>query len=237
MVQSELLKLQSAVVTLSGGQDSSTLLFWAKRTFGEVIAVSFSYGQKHTIELEKAKKIAKIAGVEHHILDVSLLNQLAPNALTRVDIEVPNYVENLESEPSTVVRGRNGLFAWITSIFASTHNISNIVLGVCQTDFSGYIDCRDMFVKSLQTAINLGVDEKIVIHTPLMWLNKVETWQMADELGVLNIIENETHTCYQGVEGGCHTCPSCVLRERSLVKYKELKKKHRSVYGENILRR
>ena len=225
MVNSKFLKLQSAVVTLSGGQDSSTLLFWAKEVFGEVIAVSFSYGQKHSIELEKAKKIAKIAEVEHHIIDVSVLNQLAPNALTRVDIEVPNFKEDLEGEPSTVVRGRNGLFAWLTSIFASTHNITNIVLGVCQTDFSGYIDCRDMFTKSLQTAINLGVDEKIIIHTPLMWLDKIETWEMADKLGVLDIIEKETHTCYQGIEGGCKVCPSCVLRERALDSYKLLKGK------------
>ena len=225
MVKSKFLKSQSAVVTLSGGQDSSTLLFWAKKTFREVIAISFNYGQKHSIELEKAKNIAKIAGVEHHILDVSLLNQLAPNALTRVDIEVPKFDGELEGEPNTVVRGRNGLFAWITSIFASTHNITNVVLGVCQTDFSGYIDCRDMFVKSLQTAINLGVDDKIVIHTPLMWLDKIETWQLADELGVLDIIEKETHTCYQGVEGGCKICPSCVLRERALTKYKKLKNK------------
>lgn len=225
MVKSKFLKGQKAVVTLSGGQDSSTLLFWAKEVFEEVIAVSFSYGQKHSIELDKAKKIAKIAGVEHHILDVSVLNQLAPNALTRVDIEVPNFEENLEGEPITVVRGRNGLFAWLTSIFASTHNINNIVLGVCQTDFSGYIDCRDMFIKSLQTAINLGVDDKIIIHTPLMWLDKIETWQMADELGVLDIIEKETHTCYEGVEGGCKVCPSCVLRERALDSYKSLKGK------------
>lgn len=225
MVKSSFLKGQKAVVTLSGGQDSSTLLFWAKEVFAEVVAVSFSYGQKHSIELEKAKNIAKIAGVEHHVLDVSLLNQLAPNALTRVDIEVPKFDGELEGEPNTVVRGRNGLFAWITSIFASTHNITNVVLGVCQTDFSGYIDCRDMFVKSLQTAINLGVDDKIVIHTPLMWLDKIETWQLADELGVLDIIEKETHTCYQGVEGGCKICPSCVLRERALTKYKKLKNK------------
>ena len=225
MVKSKFLKGQKAVVTLSGGQDSSTLLFWAKEVFEEVIAVSFSYGQRHSIELDKAKKIAEIAGVEHHILDVSVLNQLAPNALTRVDIEVPNFEENLEGEPITVVRGRNGLFAWLTSIFASTHNINNIVLGVCQTDFSGYIDCRDMFIKSLQTAINLGVDDKIIIHTPLMWLDKIETWQMADELGVLDIIEKETHTCYEGVEGGCKVCPSCVLRERALDSYKLLKGK------------
>lgn len=224
MVESKFLKKRSSVVTLSGGQDSSTLLFWAKKTFGEVIAISFDYGQRHSIETEKAKKIAKIAGVEHHILDVKLLNQLAPNALTRVDIKVPNFNSQLENEPSTAVRGRNGLFAWLTAIFASTHSIDNVVLGVCQTDFSGYIDCRDVFVKSLQTAINMGIDEKIIIHTPLMWLDKVETWQLADELGVLDIIVNETHTCYEGVDGGCHVCASCVLRERALNKYLQTKK-------------
>lgn len=223
MVKSSYLKNEKAVVTLSGGQDSSTLLFWAKQNFGEVIAVSFDYGQKHSIELQKAKKIAKIAGVEHHVLDVSLINQLAPNALTRSDIEVPNFTEHLKDEPCTVVRGRNGLFAWITSIFASMKGIKNVILGVCQTDFSGYIDCRDMFTKSLQVAINLGIDKDIIIHTPLMWLDKVETWQLADELGVLDIIEKETHTCYQGVDGGCGKCPSCVLRERALKKYKKLK--------------
>ena len=232
---SKYLKNQKAVVVFSGGQDSTTILGWALKTFGEVKAVSFNYGQKHSIELTQAKKITSKLGVEHHILDVSLLNQLTPNALTRVDIDVCSHKDVKEGqEPNTVVRGRNGLFAWLSSIFASTHGAENIVLGVCEADSSGYIDCRDTFIKSLQTAICQGIDEKIKIHTPLMYLDKVETWELADEVGILDTVIMDSHTCYNGDRSsllGCGECPACKLRNDSLFKFAYRNKIDLTKYG------
>lgn len=222
---SKYLKNQKAVVVFSGGQDSTTILGWALKTFGKVVAISFNYGQKHTIELQQAKKIAKKLNVEHHILDVSLLNQLAPNALTRQDIDVCSYKDVVKgNEPNTVVRGRNGLFTWLASIFASTHEIENIVLGVCEADYSGYIDCRDTFIKSLQTAINLGIDEKIKIHTPLMFLDKCETNKLAYDMDILDIVVKYSHSCYNGNRDtllGCQECPSCKLRNEGFKQFQE----------------
>lgn len=229
------LKEQSAVVVFSGGQDSTTCLGWAKQTFGKVVALSFNYGQKHSVELQQATKIAKMMEVEHYVMDVELLNQLAPNALTRTDIEVVHPEDMVKNEePNTVVRGRNGLFLWLASIYASTHGYENVVTGVCETDFSGYIDCRDQFIKSLNVAINLGLDGKITIHTPLMWLDKVETWELANEVGILDIVIKESHTCYNGDRTsllGCQHCPACNLRNKSLFEFAKRNNIDLSVYG------
>ena len=232
------LKEQSAVVVFSGGQDSTTCLGWAKQTFGKVVALSFNYGQKHSVELQQATKIAKIMEVEHYVMDVELLNQLAPNALTRTDIEVVHPEDMVkDEEPNTVVRGRNGLFLWLASIYASTHGYENVVTGVCETDFSGYIDCRDQFIKSLNVAINLGIDSNIKIHTPLMWLDKVETWELANEVGILDIVIKESHTCYNGDRTsllGCQHCPACNLRNKSLFEFARRNNIDLSVYGIEI---
>lgn len=232
------LKEQSAVVVFSGGQDSTTCLGWAKQTFGKVVALSFNYGQKHSVELQQATKIAKMMEVEHYVMDVELLNQLAPNALTRTDIEVVHPEDMVKNEePNTVVRGRNGLFLWLASIYASTHGYENVVTGVCETDFSGYIDCRDQFIKSLNVAINLGLDSKITIHTPLMWLDKVETWELANEVGILDIVIKESHTCYNGDRTsllGCQHCPACNLRNKSLFEFARRNNIDLSVYGIEI---
>lgn len=229
------LKQQGAVVVFSGGQDSTTCLGWAKQTFGKVVALSFNYGQKHSVELQQATKIAKMMEVEHYVMDVELLNQLAPNALTRTDIEVVHPEDMVkDEEPNTVVRGRNGLFLWLASIYASTHGYENVVTGVCETDFSGYIDCRDQFIKSLNVAINLGLDSKITIHTPLMWLDKVETWELANEVGILDIVIKESHTCYNGDRTsllGCQHCPACNLRNKSLFEFARRNNIDLSVYG------
>lgn len=207
-----------AVVVLSGGQDSTTCLFWALKEFTEVVAVTFNYGQKHIKEIECAKQIAKDIGIEHHILDMSLLNQLAPNALTRDDIEI-KAGEN-GGLPSTFVEGRNILFLTFAAIVAKGKGISNIVTGVCETDFSGYPDCRDVFIKSLNVTLNLGMDYTFVIHTPLMWINKEQTWALADKLGKLDYIMENTLTCYRGIKGdGCGTCPACKLRKHGLEMY------------------
>ncbi|GAA0177396.1 7-cyano-7-deazaguanine synthase QueC [Clostridium sediminicola] len=201
-----------AVVVFSGGQDSTTCLFWAIEKFDEVIAVSFDYGQKHIEELQCAEIICKDNNIEYHVLDMNLLNQLAPNSLTRKDIKVCNYKKDDEL-PNSFVDGRNLIFLTFVAVFAKQRNINNIVTGVSQSDFSGYPDCRDIFVKSTNVTLNLAMDYQFVIHTPLMWIDKAETWKMAYDLGVLDIIKNETLTCYNGIIGeGCGECPSCKLR-------------------------
>ena len=214
---------QKAVVVFSGGQDSTTCLFWAMKQFEEVIAVTFDYNQRHLAELDCAKRICEEFEIEHHLLDMSLLNQLAPNALTRQDIDIKTGENG--GLPSTFVEGRNLLFLSFAGVLAKVKGAKHIITGVCETDFSGYPDCRDIFVKSLNVTINLAMDYNFVIHTPLMWLNKAETWKMADDLGVLDTIYNETLTCYNGVLGeGCGHCPSCTLRRRGYEQYMEMKK-------------
>ncbi len=218
-----------AVVVFSGGQDSTTCLYWALRVFDEVEAVTFFYQQRHHLEVEAAKQLAKNAGVRHHLLDVSVMNQLAPSSLTREEVPVLSAEEARErlskgELPSTFVPGRNMVFLTFAGILARQVGAKHIVTGVCETDFSGYPDCRDMFVKSLNVTVNLAMEESFVIHTPLMWLDKKATWKMADDLGVLDIIKNQTLTCYNGIMGdGCGTCPSCYLRRRGYEEYMESK--------------
>ncbi len=212
-----MLKNEKAVVVFSGGQDSTTCLFWAKQTFKDVIAVTFNYGQRHDAEIEVAKEIASDLRVPHHVLDMGLLNQLAPSALTRSDIDI----EVKEGElPSTFVEGRNLLFLSFAAILGKQAGARHIVTGVCETDFSGYPDCRDSFVKSLNVTLNLSMDHDFVIHTPLMWLDKKETWKLADELGAFEYVRERTLTCYNGVKGsGCGECPACHLRQNGLDQY------------------
>ncbi len=208
---------KKVVVVFSGGQDSTTCLFWALQEFDEVIAVTFDYGQRHSSEIECAKAIAKELGVEHHILDMELLNQLAPNALTRDDIEI---TEGDGGVPSTFVEGRNMLFLTFAGVLAKVKGAKHIVTGVCETDFSGYPDCRDIFIKSLNVTLNLAMDHTFVVHTPLMWIDKAQTWEMADGLGQLDYIREKTLTCYNGIIGdGCGECPACKLRSKGLKTY------------------
>ena len=215
----ELKNKDAAVVVFSGGQDSTTCLFWALKRYKKVIALSFDYHQKHVKELEGAKKICRDHEVEHHIMDMSLLNQLAPNSLTRVDIKVDESAPE-EGTPNSFVDGRNLLFLSYAAVFAKQRGITDIITGVSQSDFSGYPDCRDMFIKSLNTTLCLAMDYQFDIITPLMWLDKKETWALADELGAFDIIRNETLTCYNGIIGdGCGHCPSCKLRKKGLDAY------------------
>ena len=193
---------EAALVVFSGGQDSTTCLFWAKRNFKKVYALSFLYGQKHQKEVELAREIARKAEVEFDVMDVSFIGQLGHNSLTDTTM-VMDQEKPADSVPNTFVPGLN-----------------HLVTGVSQTDFSGYPDCRDAFIKSLNVTLNLAMDEQFVIHTPLMWIDKAETWALADELGVLELIRTETLTCYNGVQGdGCGHCPACTLRREGLEKY------------------
>lgn len=214
---------EKAVVVFSGGQDSTTCLFWAKKKYKEVIAVSFDYNQKHILELECAKDICKKHGVEHHILDLGLLNQLAPNSLTRADIVVDKNAPE-KGTPNSFVDGRNLLFLTFVAVFAKQREINTIITGVSQSDFSGYPDCRDVFIKSLNVTLNLAMDYKFELITPLMWLNKAETWKMAEDLGVSKIIKENTLTCYNGIKGnGCGECPACKLRKNGYLEFRGLK--------------
>lgn len=218
----ELINKNKCVLVFSGGQDSTTLLFHAKKLYKEVIAISFNYGQKHVLELEVAKDLCKKYDVEHHILDMGLLNQLAPNALTRADLQVEKGEAEKDAVPNTFVDGRNMIFMTFAAVFAKQRDINIIMTGVSQSDFSGYPDCRDVFIKSLNTTLNLSMDYSFVVETPLMWLDKAETWNMAHELGVLDVIKNDTLTCYNGIIGnGCGECPACNLRKNGYLEFKE----------------
>ncbi|HCU7604055.1 TPA: 7-cyano-7-deazaguanine synthase QueC [Staphylococcus aureus] len=212
---------EKAIVVFSGGQDSTTCLFYAKKHFKEVELVTFNYGQRHDTEIEVAKQIAQDQGMKHHVLDMSLLSQLTPNALTQHDMEITN---NEDGIPNTFVPARNLLFLSFAGALAYQIWAKHIITGVCETDFSGYPDCRDSFIKSMNVTLSLAMDKDFVIHTPLMWLNKAETWKLSDELEVLDYIRTKTLTCYNGIIGdGCGECPACHLRQRGLNQYLESK--------------
>lgn len=217
------MKNGKALVLFSGGQDSTTCLFWAKEQFSEVVALAFNYGQRHRIELEAAKSIAKNAGVQLEILKLDLLAQLTVNSLTSPNLEVEKEKPD-ERPPNTLVEGRNMLFITYAAIFAKARNINNLVTGVGQADFSGYPDCRNDFILSLNQTLNLSMDYNYTIHTPLMWKNKSEIWRLSDELGVFDLVQNETVTCYNGIKGaGCGECPSCRLRNKGLANYLQIR--------------
>ena len=209
-----------ALVVLSGGQDSTTCLYWAKKHFEEVYAISFIYGQKHELEVELARRIASKAGVPFEVKNVSFISELSTGC-SLTDNSIPMDSDKpADSVPNTFVPGRNMFFLSIAAVYAREHDIMNIVTGVSQTDFSGYPDCRDSFIRSLNVTLNLAMDEQFVIHTPLMWIDKAETWKMADELGIFDIIRHETLTCYNGIPGdGCGHCPACKLRRHGLEEY------------------
>lgn len=211
--------MSKALVVYSGGQDSTTCLFWAKKHFDEVLAIAFNYGQRHITELEAAKKIAANANVDLKIFSINLLNEVSHNSLTdtAIDVEI-NQPDN--RPPNTLVEGRNMLFLTYAAIYAKANGINDLITGVGQADYSGYPDCRNEFILSLNQTLDLSMDYKYHIHTPLMWLDKSEIWQLADELGVFEIVRDQTITCYHGIAGkGCGTCPSCKLRNRGLANY------------------
>ena len=209
---------EKALVIFSGGQDSTTCLIQAIQQYGRenVVAITFQYGQRHAIELERARQIAQDFNIPQTVLDLSLMQQITHNAL----MDGQAAIENSENGvPNTFVDGRNALFLLYAAIYAKSQQIRHIIVGVCETDFSGYPDCRDVFVKSMNVTLNLAMDYAFQIHTPLMYLTKAQTWALADQLGYLDYIRQHTHTCYLGIAGGCGECPSCVLRERGLAEY------------------
>lgn len=213
------MNISKAVVIYSGGQDSSTCLFWALREFNEVWAVGFDYGQRHLNELRAAENIAKEARVPYQEFKIKTLSEISKNALTDTTVEIDSISED-NQPPNTLVEGRNLLFLTYAAIYAKQKGINNLVMGVSQTDFSGYPDCRNEFIDAAINTLRLAFDYKFTIHTPLMWKSKAETWDLANKLGVFELIRDKTVTCYYGIPGsGCCECPACVLRAKGLMEY------------------
>ncbi|WLI05697.1 7-cyano-7-deazaguanine synthase QueC [Pseudomonas sp. FP597] len=216
---------KKAVMVFSGGQDSTTCLIQALALYDEVHCITFDYGQRHVAEVEVAQKLARQLGATvHKVMDVSLLNELAISSLTRDNIPVPTVNSSGDSLPSTFVPGRNILFLTLAAIYAYQVKAETVITGVCETDFSGYPDCRDEFVKALNQALKLGMEYDVRLDTPLMWLNKAETWALADYHDALELVRDSTLTCYNGIIGsGCGHCDACNLRARGLSDYQQNK--------------
>lgn len=212
--------MSKAIVVFSGGQDSTTCVIQALSQYDEVHGITFDYGQRHRQEIEVAQQLAKQLGLtSHKVLDVGLLNELAISALTRDNIPVSNTLMD-NGLPNTFVPGRNILFLTLAGIYAYQLGADAVITGVCETDFSGYPDCRNDFIKAMEQALVQGMDRPLALVTPLMWLNKAETWALADKYGQLDLVRNHTLTCYNGIIGeGCHECPACKLRARGLHDY------------------
>jgi 7-cyano-7-deazaguanine synthase len=226
---------RKALVLFSGGQDSATCLAWALDRYAHVETIGFHYGQRHAVELECRQVVldrikeqfpvwAERLGADH-MLDLALLGQISDTALTQ-DQEITFKASGL---PSTFVPGRNLMFFTFASAIAYRRGLTTLVGGMCETDYSGYPDCRDNTLKALQVAMSLGLDAPMVVETPLMWLDKVQTWQLAEQIGgvaLVELIRVETHTCYLGDHThlhswgyGCGHCPACELRRNGYNAY------------------
>jgi len=204
-----------ALVVLSGGQDSTTCLYWAIDRFGidAVETLTFDYGQRHRIELDCASRVAEFAGVANTLLPIDTFAALGGDALTDPDIAVQPGVNADNDLPNTFVPGRNLIFLTFAAAFAYQRGIANIVTGVAQTDYSGYPDCREGTMTALQHALRLGMESEVTILTPLMHLSKKETVELARDLDALPAM-GLTHTCYNGTRPPCGSCPACELRAR-----------------------
>ena len=226
-----------ALVLFSGGQDSTTCLAWALSRFDRVETVGFDYGQRHAIELDVRPRVmaALRQGFslwgerlgEDHLLDLAVLGRVSETSLTR-DTAIEMQANGL---PNTFVPGRNLMFLTLAAALGYRRGLKHLVTGVCETDYSGYPDCRDDTIKAMQVALNLGMDTRFVLHTPLMWLDKAQTWTLARELGgdpLIAIVREETHTCYEGDRVhrhdwgyGCGSCPACELRAQGYQRFAE----------------
>ena len=227
----------TALVLFSGGQDSTTCLAQALSKYERVETIAFDYGQRHKVELEARLNVLREIKSQFpqwapklgddHLLDLAVLGQVSDTSLTR------DVAFRMESSglPNTFVPGRNLLFLTLAAALAYRRGLQVLVAGVCETDFSGYPDCRDDTIKAMQLALSLGMDKRFLIETPLMWIDKADTWRLAHALGgeaLVNLIVEHTHTCYLGDRThrhawgyGCGQCPACELRARGYARYAE----------------
>jgi len=214
-----MLDKNAALVLFSGGQDSTVCLFWALKNFYRVDTVCFNYGQRHISEIDAAKTITTDAGVPFRIVDASMIAGLSRNSLTDSTM-VMDREQTGNAPPNSFVPGRNLFFISFAAVIARENNIANIVTGVSQTDYSGYPDCRENFISSINETLNLAMNEQFVIHTPLMHYDKADVWRLAEELDIFEIVKSQTVTCYNDIPGdGCGECPSCILRNRGLQQF------------------
>jgi 7-cyano-7-deazaguanine synthase len=231
---------EGALVLFSGGQDSTTCLAWALDRFATVETVGFDYGQRHRIELDcRARLRDAIAAMkpdwaarlgQDHTVPLAALGEISATALTR-EVAIAMDEGGL---PNTFVPGRNLVFLTFAAALAYRRGLRHIVGGMCETDYSGYPDCRDDTIKALQVALNLGMERRLVLHTPLMWIDKRQTWALAEAIGgqaLVDLIVEDSHTCYLGERGqrhdwghGCGTCPACALRARGWREYRASKR-------------
>jgi 7-cyano-7-deazaguanine synthase len=227
-----------ALALFSGGQDSATTLAWALERYPHVETVAFDYGQRHRIELEcrahfRVRLVQTFAHWrtrlhEDHLIDLASLGAISDTAMTR-ETQIEWTANGL---PNTFVPGRNLIFLTFAAAIAARRGLNILVGGMCETDFSGYPDCRDDTIKALQVTLNLGMAQRFVIETPLMWLDKAATWRLANTLGgdaLVELIRTDTHTCYLGARGelhpwgyGCGECPACILRRRGYERFAEI---------------
>jgi 7-cyano-7-deazaguanine synthase len=231
-----MISTDGALVLLSGGQDSSTCLAWALERFARVETVGFAYGQRHRIELECRARIRDGMRVlqqgwasrlgEDHTIEIGAFGQVGETALTS-EREIAMRKDGL---PNTFVPGRNIIFLAFAAALADRRGLRHIIGGMCETDYSGYPDCRDDTIKALQVTLNLGMKQRFVLHTPLMWIDKAGTWRMAEELGgkaLVDLLVEDTHSCYRGDRThrhewgfGCGACPACELRRNGWQAYR-----------------
>lgn len=235
----------NALVLFSGGQDSTVCLAWALERFACVETVGFDYGQRHVIELDMRVRLREaMAGLkpdwkarlgEDHLVELDSLAAISETALTReMTIEI---AEN--GLPTTFVPGRNLIFFSFAGAIAYRRGIRHLVAGMCETDYSGYPDCRDDTIKAMQLALTLGLDKRVTIHTPLMWIDKANTFAMTEDIGgqaFLDLVIEDSHSCYQGDRShrhewgyGCGVCPACQLRAQGFTKFKNQRKRHDNV--------
>lgn len=210
--------MTKAVVIFSGGQDSTTCLYWAKEKFDVVEAITFNYAQNHIVEIIQAEIICQKEEIRQKVVDISFFGALVNSALTTGgDVNVTNE----KGLPASFVPNRNQMFITMAHSYAQKIGAQHLVTGVCQTDYSGYPDCREKFIEALQVVTNMGSEAEIKIHTPLMHLTKAETFKLADNIGVLYEVVELSHTCYNGDRNnrhkwgyGCDNCPACELRKK-----------------------
>jgi len=229
---------ERALVLFSGGQDSTTCLAWALERYARVDTVGFDYGQRHAVELAcRPRVLARLREAfpawseklgDDHVVDLSLLKHIGDSALTR-EVEIRMQAGGL---PNTFVPGRNILFFTAAAALAYRRDVRALVAGMCETDYSGYPDCRDDTIKALQVTLNLGMEKRFLLETPLMWIDKAGTWRLAEQLGgeaLLDIVTEDTHSCYLGDRTrrhpwgyGCGACPACELRAAGYAKFRNM---------------